>query len=90
MANSLSKHAEWLSLVEVSGPFLAVSVLDRVFPQGLDAIYPDSKRRIRSAYEEWCDAVVEEDKDLTALHQAWVHCGPRKCSGHYRKTSEIC
>lgn len=73
MAKSLSKHAEWLSLVEVSGPFLAVSVLDRVFPQGLDAVYPNSKKRIRSAYEEWCDAVVEEDKDLPALHQAWVH-----------------
>ena len=73
MVRSLSKQAEWLSLVEVSGPFLAVSVLDRVFPQGLDALYPASKRRIRSAYEEWCDAVVEEDKELAALHKAWIH-----------------
>jgi hypothetical protein len=30
-------HAEWLSLVEVSGPFLSMPVLLRVFPQGLDA-----------------------------------------------------
>ena len=73
MARNLSKHAEWLSLVEVSGPFLAVAVLDRVFPQGLEAIYPESKRRIRSAYEEWCDAVSEDDKDLQALHKEWVH-----------------
>ena len=73
MARSLSKHAEWLSLVEVSGPFLAVAVLDRVFPQGLEAIYPESKRRIRSAYEEWGDAVSEDDKDLQALHKEWVH-----------------
>ena len=73
MARNLSKHAEWLSLVEVSGPFLAVAVLDRVFPQGLEAIYPEAKRHIRSAYEEWCDAVSEDDKDLQALHKEWVH-----------------
>ena len=29
-------HAEWLSLVEVSGPFLSMPVPLRVFPQGLD------------------------------------------------------
>jgi hypothetical protein len=28
-------HTEWLSLIEVSGPFLSVPVLERVFPQGL-------------------------------------------------------
>ena len=39
MAN-LSKHAEWLSLIEVSGPFISIGMLDQVFPQGLDAIYP--------------------------------------------------
>ncbi len=34
-------HAEWLSLIEVSGPFLIMPVLLEVFPQGLDA---DDKR----------------------------------------------
>ena len=34
-------HAEWLSLVEVSGPFLILPVLLRVFPQGLDAHDPE-------------------------------------------------
>jgi four helix bundle protein len=29
-------HNEWLSLIEVSGPFLSVPVLEEVFPQGLD------------------------------------------------------
>ena len=29
-------HNEWLSLIEVSGPFLSVPVLDRVLPQGLE------------------------------------------------------
>lgn len=68
----LSKHTEWLSLVEISGPFLAVSVLDKVFPQGLEAIYPDSKKRIRNAYEEWCDALNDEDPAMKELHQAWI------------------
>lgn len=67
-----SQHAEWLSLVEISGPFLAVSVLDRVFPQGLDAVYPNSKHRIRSAYEEWSDAVDSGDPSLSELHREWV------------------
>ena len=30
-----AKH-EWLNLLEVSGPFLAVPVLREVFPQGLE------------------------------------------------------
>jgi len=31
-------HAEWLSLLEISGPFLSMPVLLRAFPQGLDAL----------------------------------------------------
>lgn len=68
----LSNHAEWLSLVEISGPFLAISVLDQVFPQGLDAIFPNSRKRIRSAYNEWCDAQSDEDPEIIQLHQAWI------------------
>ena len=30
------QHAEWLSLIEVSGPFLSMPVLLDVFPQGLE------------------------------------------------------
>lgn len=67
----LSKHAEWLSLIEVSGPFISIEMLDQIFPQGLEAIYPESKRRIRSAYYEWCEAVDDADASLPALHQAW-------------------
>ena len=60
-------HAEWLSLVEVSGPFLSMPVLLKVFPQGLDAHDPDHLRSLRLAYEEW-----EDRQDDTALHRAWV------------------
>ena len=33
-----SMHDEWLSLIEISGPFLAVPVLKEVFPQGLEEL----------------------------------------------------
>ena len=46
-------HAEWLSLVEVSGPFLSLSVLMQAFPQGLEAHEPEPIRNLRMAYEEW-------------------------------------
>jgi hypothetical protein len=39
---SIAKHhAEWLKLVEVSGPFLSLSVLQKAFPQGLEAHDPE-------------------------------------------------
>ena len=44
-------HADWLSLVEVSGPFLTMPVLERVFPNGLDAHDPDHFAILRAAYD---------------------------------------
>ena len=46
-------HAEWLSLVEVSGPFLSLPVLARALPQGLEAVNPDTVATLRRAYDEW-------------------------------------
>ncbi len=71
MAKLSSRHTNWLPLIEVSGPFLTPGVLDTVFPQGLDAVYPEDKRRLRSLWEEWDTAVDEQDRDLPALHQEW-------------------
>lgn len=68
----ISSHAEWLNLVERSGPFLAGSVLEKVFPQGLDAIESFRRKRLRSAYREWCDAVDEDDPLLKEYHREWV------------------
>lgn len=42
-------HSEWLSLVEVSGPFLSMPVLMRVFPQGLEAHDAERFRLLRLA-----------------------------------------
>ncbi len=64
-------HAEWLSLVEVSGPFLSLPVLLRVFPQGLDAHDAPLAGMARSAYEEWIDNQGGNRPD-PAIHHAWV------------------
>ena len=64
-------HAEWLSLVEVSGPFLSMPVLLRVFPQSLDAHDPEVSRSVRRAFAEW----QENQQGLRpdpAIHTAWV------------------
>lgn len=68
----MSNDHEWLNLVEVSGPFLAVPVLRDVFPQGLDAVPSGRPQRLRRTYEEWRDAVDMDDLDLNALHTAWI------------------
>ncbi len=67
-----SKHIEWLSLIEVSGPFLTLSMLDEVFPQGLDKVETKHRRRLRDAYDEWCEAVDQADPQLKEIHEAWV------------------
>ena len=60
-------HAEWLSLLEISGPFLSLPVLDRAFPQGLDAVGSEVRQELRLTYSEW--ALSQHDP---AIHQAWV------------------
>lgn len=69
---NMSQHTEWLSMIEVSGPFLAVPVLEKIFPQGLESLETYRKKRIRLAYEEWRDAVEEKDPQLPELHRAWI------------------
>ena len=64
-------HAEWLSLLEISGPFVSLPVLLRAFPQGLDTVDADKVRTLRLAYEEWRDSVAGRRPDL-ALHTLWV------------------
>lgn len=65
------QHAEWLRLVEISGPFLSLPVLDRVFPQGLDALDRTLGERVRLAYDEWADDQRGLRPD-PAMHRAWV------------------
>ena len=62
-------HAEWLSLVETSGPFLSMPVLLRVFPQGLEQRDAAKAARLREAYEDW----LERGAKMPAVHHAWIH-----------------
>ena len=64
-------HTEWLSLIEVSGPFLSVPVLERVFPQGLDAHDPDHVRVLRLAFDEW-EENRDSDSPRPAIHREWI------------------
>jgi hypothetical protein len=61
------QHNEWLSLLEVSGPFLSLPVLLKVFPQGLDAHDSAIASNVRLAFNEW-----EDGRNDPAIHAAWV------------------
>jgi hypothetical protein len=70
---STRQHADWLSLVEIYGPFLSMPVLLEVFPHGLDN--PDNevevRRRARLAYEEWMDNQDGLHPEM-AIHWQWL------------------
>ncbi|MFD0666099.1 Eco57I restriction-modification methylase domain-containing protein [Ramlibacter sp. MAHUQ-53] len=68
----MSVNHEWLSLIEISGPFLAVPVLRDAFPQGLDELDAGKRKRLRQAYEEWREALDGDDPRFDELHGAWI------------------
>lgn len=72
MSGIARHHSEWLSLIEVSGPFLTLPVLVRVFPQGLPKVDGKKLGRLRAAYEEWANAQGAKESDASALHATWV------------------
>ena len=57
-------HVEWLGLIDVSGPFLTLPVLQRALPHGLDPDEPELARAIR--------ARLEELSDDASLQHRWV------------------
>nr|BBH92344.1 hypothetical protein KTA_05430 [Thermogemmatispora argillosa] len=67
------QHAEWLSLLEISGPFLSLEVVQRVFPHGLEATQDEGevRRALRAAYGEW--ASPESGWRVEPrLHELWL------------------
>lgn len=68
----MSMRHEWLALVEISGPFLAVPVLKEAFPQGLEELDAAKRKRLRQAYDEWREAQETDDPRLEDLHTAWI------------------
>lgn len=69
----MSMHHEWLALVEISGPFLAVPVLKEAFPQGLEELDAAKRKRLRQAYDEWREALETDDPRFADLHAAWIN-----------------
>lgn len=67
-----SIHDDWLSLIDISGPFLAVPVLKDTFPQGLEELDAAKRKRLRQAYDEWREALEQEDPQFNKLHFAWI------------------
>lgn len=67
-----TQHHDWLSLIEISGPFLAVPVLKEAFPQGLEELDAAKRKRLRQAYDEWREAQETDDPHLAELHAAWI------------------
>lgn len=64
-------HAEWLSLVPVSGPFLSLPVLMDAFNTGLEPHDPDQSRLLRQEYGIWLES-FEKRKADPAPHQYWI------------------
>lgn len=68
MANSITKtHSDWLSLIEISGPFVSIPILADAFPQGVEDVAPEAARSLKADYEFW-----QENADDPAVHSAWV------------------
>lgn len=61
------KHAEWLGLIEASGPFISLPVLVEEMPQGLDAVESERRRPLRTRYQEWT-----LDPSTPETHDYWV------------------
>ncbi|MGE3726808.1 MAG: DNA methyltransferase [Candidatus Sericytochromatia bacterium] len=50
----VSLHQEWISLLEISGPFLSQKILREAFPQGLHGLDDSSQRaRLRENYAQF-------------------------------------
>ncbi|HYU16019.1 MAG TPA: hypothetical protein VEL05_08115, partial [Candidatus Acidoferrum sp.] len=71
-------HADWLRLVELSGPFLSLPALTRVFPQGLprDEAVSDLRRGFRVELGGW-----EDGRRDPGVHQAFVRFVMREVLG---------
>lgn len=61
-------HADWLSLIEVSGPFVSLPVVQRAFPHGLPDLESGLISEVRAAYAD----LQDNGSTAAATHAAWV------------------
>ncbi|WP_440065577.1 Eco57I restriction-modification methylase domain-containing protein [Streptosporangium sp. OZ121] len=67
--DAVRQHQEWLSLVEVSGPFLSVPVLRSAWPE-LDSLNKAELDRLRLAHATWLAG--RDQRDQAAVRRAWI------------------
>lgn len=63
--SSAEQHREWLSLVEITGPFLSLPVLRRTWPD-LDPVDTPTRDKLRRAHTEWLTGGVAQQSDRAA------------------------
>ncbi len=66
-----ARHVDWLRLIDVSGPFIGLGVLNDTFPQGLDVDEPQAVATLREGYAAW-EANRQQRKPDRAVHRAWT------------------
>ncbi|MFO1031389.1 MAG: DNA methyltransferase [Planctomycetota bacterium] len=66
--SAAAQHAEWIRLLEVSGPFLELPVLTTLFPQGLPTVDATVRADLRARYDEWAEAKPDD----RAIHTTWI------------------
>ncbi|RAO51548.1 hypothetical protein LUPAC06_06233 [Micromonospora saelicesensis] len=71
--DGVEQHRNWLSLVEVSGPFLSLPVLRATWPT-LDALDKKTRERLRQEHATW-------QADTTAGQQLWIEYVLRELLG---------
>lgn len=74
MASIAAHHAEWMSLVDVSGPFLSIGVLKEALPNGLIAHDAHIAAELRAALDQWADPTVlgRPSTDADAVQRAFI------------------
>lgn len=60
--DGVEQHRNWLSLIEVSGPFLSLPVLRRTWPT-LDALDKKTRERLRQEHSTWQADTVAGQRD---------------------------
>ena len=66
MAQFKAGQHDWISLLDISGPFLSLSSLGRAFPMGLETLEKGLRQQFQLAYEEWYGQTEK------GIHQAWI------------------
>ncbi len=66
MARFNAGQHDWISLLDISGPFISLTSLGKAFPMGLETLEKGLRQQFQLAYEEWYEQTEK------GIHQAWI------------------